>query len=92
MDPKKQNLRFYSSNIACQQYWSSENVCLELKVLMSSFSTSEAVGRKFFVEKVFLKILQNPLKNIRDTVFNLIKFHAKGQQLYWKETPAYGIS
>ena len=49
---------------------------------MSSFSTSEAVTRKFFVKKVFLKILQNPLKNIRDTVFNLIKFHAKGQQLY----------
>ena len=92
MDPKKQNLRFYSSNIACQQYWSSENVCLELKVLMSSFSTSEAVARKFFVKKVFLKILQNPLKNIRDTAFNLIKFHANGQQLYWKETPAYGIS
>ena len=49
---------------------------------MSSFSTSEAVARKFFVKKVFLKILQNPLKNIRDTAFNLIKFHAKGQQLY----------
>ena len=59
---------------------------------MSSFSTSEAVARKFFVKKVFLKILQNPLKNIRDTAFNLIKFHATVHQIYLKETPAYGIS
>ena len=33
--PKKQTLRFYSSNVACQQYWSSEKNCLELKVFMS---------------------------------------------------------
>ena len=25
MNSKKQNLLFYSSNVACQQYWSSEN-------------------------------------------------------------------
>ena len=37
-------------------------------------------------------MLQNWLKNIRDAVFNLIKFQAEGLQLYWKETPAYAIS
>ena len=34
---KKQNLRFYLSNIACQQYCPSEQICLELKDWMSSF-------------------------------------------------------
>ena len=33
-----------------------------------------------------IKILQNSLKNIHDAVFNLIKFQAKDQQFYWKET------
>ena len=32
-----------------------------------------------------IKILQNSLKNIRDAVFDLIKFQAKGLQLYVKE-------
>ena len=32
LDHKKQNLRFYSSNIACRQYWSSEQIRLESKV------------------------------------------------------------
>ena len=52
----------------------------------------EAVSRKFPVKKVFLKILQNSLKNIRDAVFHVIKFQAKGLQLYWKKTPVYVIS
>ena len=30
MDLKEQNLRFCSSNVAWQQYWSSEKNCLEL--------------------------------------------------------------
>ena len=33
-----------------------------------------------------IKILQNSSKNIHDAVFKLIKFQAKGQQFYWKET------
>ena len=41
------------------------------------------------IKNVPLKILQNSLKNICDAVFNLIKFHTKCLQLYWKETPAY---
>ena len=75
MDHKTQNPRFYSSNIACQQYWSGEKNCI-------------AVVWRCPVKKVSLKRLQNSLKNIRDAVFNLIKFHANGLQLYWKETPA----
>ena len=78
MNPKKQNLLFYSSNVARQQYRSSEKICLELKVLISKF-LDEAVAQRCPVKKVFLKILQNPLKNIHDAVFNLIKFNAKCQ-------------
>ena len=63
---KKQNLRFYS----CQQYWSSENICLELKVWMSSFLDIRSSG-----PKVFLKILKNSLKNIHDAFFNLLKLY-----------------
>ena len=37
MDNKKQNLCFYSLNIASQKYWSCEKICLELKVWMSNF-------------------------------------------------------
>ena len=32
MDHKKQNLRVYSLNIGCQQYWLSEQIFVELKV------------------------------------------------------------
>ena len=37
------------------------------------------VAQRCPVKKMLLKILQNLLKNVRDAVFNLIKFHAKGQ-------------
>ena len=37
-------------------------------------------------EVLKIKILQNSLKDIRDAVFKLIKFQAKDQQVYWKET------
>ena len=47
-------------------------------------------SRKKFVLK--LNILQNSLKNIHEAVLNLIKFLAKCQKLYQKETPGYVLS
>ena len=79
MDPGKQNLRFYSSNVACHQYWSSEKICLELKVLMSKFLEIRSNRPKVSCKKGVLKNSQNSLKNIRDAVLNLMKFHAKVQ-------------
>ena len=62
MDPNKQNLLFYSSNVACQQYWSSEKICLELKVLMSKFldirSSRPKVSCKKGVLKNFAKLIE----------------------------------
>ena len=40
---------------------------------------TEAVAQRCPGKKVFLKILPNLLKNIRDAVFNSIKFHVEGQ-------------
>ena len=58
---------------------------------MSSFlnirSSRPEVSCKKGVIKI--KILQNFLKNIRCSVFDLIKSQAKGLQIYWKKTPAY---
>ena len=61
---------FYSWNIACQQYWLSEQICLELKIWMWSFLNKFS---KYFLK---IKILQNSPKNIHDAIFNLIKFQA----------------
>ena len=55
MDPKNQNLRFYSSNVACQQYWSSEKICLELKVLMSNILDIRSSRPEVSCEKGVLK-------------------------------------
>ena len=57
MDDKKQNLRFYSSNIACQQYWSSEKVWLELKVRMPKFLDIRSSSSKVSCNKGVLKNL-----------------------------------
>ena len=46
---------FLLSNVACQQYWSSEKNCLELKVLMSEFLDIRSSRPKVFCEKGFLK-------------------------------------
>ena len=90
---KKKNLHFYSSNIACQQYWSSEQISLEIKVWVSSFPSIRSSSPELFPKKGVLKIiLQNSVEIIRDAVFSLIKFHSKGLQLYWKEIPAYVLS
>ena len=66
----------------------------ELKVWMSSFVNIGGSGLevpcKTGVPKI--KIFQDSLKGIRDAVFNLIKFQAKGPRLYWKETLAYVLS
>ena len=74
MHHEKQNLRFYSSNILCKQYWSSEQICLELNVWMSRFlyirGSRLEVSCKEGVLKI--KILQNSLKNIHDAVSNKI--------------------
>ena len=77
------------SNIACQWYWSSEKF-----VWMSSFLNIRRSRPEECCKKCVLKIniLQNSLKNIHDAVFKLIKFQAKGLQLYWKESPAYLLS
>ena len=68
MDHKKQNVRFYSSSIVYLQYWSSEQICLELKVWTSSFLNiwSSRPRPKVSYKKCVLKIkiLQNSLKNI----------------------------
>ena len=68
---KKQNLRFYSWNIAYQQYWSSERMCLEVKVWMSSFLNNRSSHPGVSCIKGVLKvnILQNPLKNKLDAAF-----------------------
>ena len=42
----------------------------------------EAVAQRRPVKKIFLKILQNSLKDIRTAVFTLIQFQAKDLQLY----------
>ena len=38
IDDKNQNLCFYLSNVESQQYWSGEQICLELKSLNVKFS------------------------------------------------------
>ena len=73
------NLHFYSQNIACRKYWSSEQICLELNVWMSGFLNIRSSRLEESCKNVFLKFLQNSLKNIkniRDAVLNL-KFQAK---------------
>ena len=92
MDHKAQDLSlkcFYLSNIACQQYWSSEQICLELKVWMSHFLNIGSSRPKVSHKKVFLKTLQNLLKNICIAAFTLLKFHGKGQ---WIEKRLQHIS
>ena len=61
---------------------------------MSSFLNIRRSRPEECCKKCVLKIniLQNSLKNIHDAVFKLIKFQAKGLQLYWKESPAYLLS
>ena len=56
MNSKKQNLLFYSSNVACQQYWSSEKICLELKVLKSKLLDIKSSRPKVSCEKGVFKI------------------------------------
>ena len=73
----KTKCTFYSSNIVCQQFWSSEKNCLELKLWMSSFLYIRSSRPKVSCKKVLLKILQNSWNNIRDAAINLIKFQAK---------------
>ena len=63
-------------------------LCLKLKVWVSSF-----LNIRDSCLEVFLKSLQNSLKNIkniRDAIFNLT-FQVK-KTFYWKETPAYVVS
>ena len=54
VDYKEQNLRFYSWNIACQQYWLREQICLELKVWISSFLNIRSSCTKYSSPEVFL--------------------------------------
>lgn len=69
MDHKKQNLRFYSSNIPCWQHWSSQQICLELKVWRFFLNIVQS-RPDFSHTKDILKSFS--LKNIRATVFTLI--------------------
>ena len=76
---KSWNLRFYSPNIVCRQYWSSEQICSGLKVWMSRFLNIRSSHLEVSCKKLLLIFLQNSLKNIkniRDAVFDL-KFLAK---------------
>ena len=57
-----------------------------LDVIISRYQKQSL--KSYPVKKVLSTILQISLKNIPHAVFNWIKFHAKGLQLYWKETPA----
>ena len=61
---------------------------------MSSFINTRSSRPEVSCKKVVLKIkiLQNSLKNIRDAVFNLMKFQAKDLKIFRKETPAYVLS
>ena len=77
MHLKKQNLLFYSSYEACQQDWSSEKMCLELKLLMSKFLDIRSSHPKVSSEKGVLKNFAKLLEKY--SWCNLIKFHAKGQ-------------
>ena len=56
MDSEKENLRFYSFNIACRQYRSSDQICLELRVWMSSFLNIRSSRTEVSCEKGALKI------------------------------------
>ena len=89
---KKTKSTFLLINIACQQYWSNEHVCLKLQVSVSSFLNIRTATWTSPVKKKFFKILQNLLKNVRAVVCTLIQFQAKGLQHCWKETPVYVLS
>ena len=79
-----------NKNKGCRQYWSSEQICLELKAWMSSFLNIKVSCQEVSCKKLSLKIsFRNSLENIRTAIFTLIKFQIKGLQLYWKETPRY---
>ena len=55
VDHKKQNLRFYSSNSACRQYWSSEKIFWEFKVWMSGFLNIRSFHLNVSCKKQVLK-------------------------------------
>ena len=61
IDDKNQNLCFYLSNVESQQYWSGEQICLELKVWMSNFlnvaSSRPEISCKRGVLKNFTKFI-----------------------------------
>ena len=92
MDHKKTESTFLLIKLAFRQYWSSEQICLELEVWMSSFLNITSSRWKCPVKETLLKILQYSLKNIHAVVCTLTKFQNKGQQLYCKETPEYWLS
>ena len=52
----------------CRQYWSNEQICLELKVWMSSFLNNRSSHLEVSNKKVFLKLLQNSLKKSKISV------------------------
>ena len=60
---------FLLTNRALQQNWSSEQISLELEVWMSSFLNIRSSRPEVSCKK-----------DIRDVVFDLIKFQAKGLQ------------
>ena len=62
---KSWNLHFYSSNIACRQYWLSEQICLELKVWMLSFLNIRSSRLEVSCKKVFFNSNSRlPKKNL----------------------------
>ena len=79
------NQRFYSLNIPSRKYWSSEQICLELNVWMSGFLYIRNSRPEVSCKKVFLKFLQNSLKNLCDAVFNL-KFCRKSSATILQNT------
>ena len=82
---KSWNLHFYSSNIACRQYWSSEQICLELNLWISGLLNIGSSHLEASCKKVFLlqNLLKN-IKNIRDAVFDL-KLQTKRSTTFLKK-------
>ena len=75
---KKQNLHFYLSNTECQQYWQSEQICLELKAWTPSFlnirsSCLKVSSKKGVLKiKIFSKFIEN-ISKLQANVCNVIE-------------------
>ena len=79
MHHKKQNLHFYSSNIMCWQKRPRKQICLKLKVWMSSFlnircSFPEVRYKKGVLKSISKFIEKDPCCSLYFSVLNWVRF------------------